>query len=218
MVKYYRNLPHFQPKEGIFLITFRLAGSIPPEILEEMRKNYESEFKQLSNEFPEGEFLKSKHYDLQKKYFGIYDDILDRQLFGPDFLKNEMVASLVFEKIKSFDSIKYELVVLSIQPNHVHFVIMLNEDLKVSSNNKKGKTKDYILADTLRLIKGSTARYSNIILNRDGQFWHHESMDHLVRDEAELDRIINYVLNNPVKSGLVENRKDWKWNYCIYGY
>ena len=38
---YKRNLSHYQPKEGIFFITFRLAFSLPKVILNELenRKN-----------------------------------------------------------------------------------------------------------------------------------------------------------------------------------
>ena len=69
------------------------------------------------------------------------------------------------------------------------------------------------MTDILRLIKGSTAREANKILNRRGAFWQHESYDRVVRDEKELNRIIWYTINNPVKAGLVKNAEDWKWSY-----
>ena len=47
---------------------------------------------------------------------------------------------------------------------------------------------------------------------KDGAFWHHESYDHYVRDE-ELNRIIQYIVNNPVKAGMVEDWRDWKFTY-----
>ena len=217
MVEYFRNLPHYQPKGEVFFITFRLAGSIPVEILFELRKNYEEERKILLNNIYSEKILRKKLYELQKKYFGKYDAILDSNAYGPDYLINEEVASIVYNKIIGFDMIKYDLIVFTIEPNHVHMVIIMYEDIKVSDNNKKGKTKDYVLADTLRLLKGSTSREANIVLNRKGQFWHHESYDHVVRDEAELKRIISYVLNNPVRSGSVKNPLDWRWSYSIYG-
>jgi REP element-mobilizing transposase RayT len=37
-----------------------------------------------------------------------------------------------------------------------------------------------------------------------------------VRDHKELMRIVNYVLNNPVKAGLSEKWEDWKWSYCNF--
>ncbi|MGH9765501.1 MAG: hypothetical protein ACREDR_27685, partial [Blastocatellia bacterium] len=54
----------------------------------------------------------------------------------------------------------------------------------------------------------------NVALGRTGAFWQHESFDRVIRDEDEFDRTIRYVLNNPVKAGLVGYWKDWKWNYC----
>lgn len=101
-------------------------------------------------------------------------------------------------------------------PNHVHLVILPDEDLRVSKTNIHGKTKDYVVADMMRLLKGSTSRESNKILNRSGSFWHHESYDHVVRNETELNNIIRYVLFNPVNAGLVQKSKDWKWSYSLY--
>jgi len=34
-----------------------------------------------------------------------------------------------------------------------------------------------------------------------------------VRDEHELIEKMNYIMNNPVKLGLVENPEDYKWLY-----
>jgi hypothetical protein len=31
-----------------------------------------------------------------------------------------------------------------------------------------------------------------------------------------LERIVKYVLYNPVKANLVNEQKDWKWTYCKY--
>ncbi len=58
-------------------------------------------------------------------------------------------------------------------------------------------------ARTLQSLKGYTARQANRILQREGAFRQAESYDRVVRDAAELERIVVYVLNNPVKAGLV---------------
>ena len=36
----------------------------------------------------------------------------------------------------------------------------------------------------------------------------------MIRDEEEFHRTVRYVLNNPVKAGLVSHWKEWKWTYC----
>lgn len=86
-------------------------------------------------------------------------------------------------------------------PNHVHLVFrLLSETQSVSG--------------VMKLIKGSTSRECNKVLNKTGKFWQVESFDRLIRDAYEMYNIINYVLNNPVKAGLVSNPDDWKYSYC----
>ncbi len=72
------------------------------------------------------------------------------------------------------------------------------------------------LTEILRLLKGSTARECNKILNRTGKFWQHESYDNVIRSEADLNRIVMYVLNNPVSAKLTEEIGGWRWSYCKY--
>jgi hypothetical protein len=48
----------------------------------------------------------------------------------------------------------------------------------------------YSLTEIFQSLKRHTARQSNLVLGRSGAFWQDESYDHIVRDEAELERII----------------------------
>ncbi len=80
----------------------------------------------------------------------------------------------------------------------------------------KDGDKYHSLSKIMQTIKGRSAYQANPLLNRRGNFWQHENYDHVVRDKAEWDRIIIYVLNNPVKAGLVQQWQDWPWSYCKY--
>jgi len=65
----------------------------------------------------------------------------------------------------------------------------------------------------LQSLKGHTAREANLILDRTGRkFWQAESYDHWVRDDVELERIIAYIENNPVKAGLVDSADKYRWS------
>ncbi|MDX6304213.1 MAG: REP-associated tyrosine transposase, partial [Blastocatellia bacterium] len=62
-------------------------------------------------------------------------------------------------------------------------------------------------------LKGYTSREANKLLQRTGQpFWQDESFDHWSRDRSEFFRIVDYIENNPVNAGLVENREAWRWS------
>ncbi|MFC0771887.1 transposase [Terrimonas alba] len=61
--------------------------------------------------------------------------------------------------------------------------------------------------------KKFTAVQSNKLLNRSGPFWAEESFDTIIRDNTHFYNIVHYIIQNPVKAGLVNNWCDWKWNY-----
>ena len=65
----------------------------------------------------------------------------------------------------------------------------------------------------MQSIKGRSARACNLILGRSGAFWEHESFDHVIRN-GKFDKTIRYVLDNPVKIGLVRKWEDYRWGYC----
>jgi REP element-mobilizing transposase RayT len=68
-------------------------------------------------------------------------------------------------------------------PNHVHLLLDTTNYNQMAESNRAGTTRYYPLTDTLRLLKGRTARACNLALNRAGAFWQHESHDHVVRNE-----------------------------------
>src|ERR1039458_3349857 len=97
--------------------------------------------------------------------------------------------------------------------NHVHVLIRPLQQPTRLLQSLKGTTAreaNLILARTGQDQVGFPRRRpfqrleANLILARTGQpFWQHESYDHWVRDQLELERIVAYIENNPVKAGLV---------------
>ena len=86
-------------------------------------------------------------------------------------------------------------------PNHVHALFTLRE----------GSPPLY---DILGRHKSFSAKEANCLLGREGRFWQHESYDHLVRDDKSFARILDYILNNPVKAKLAKQWQDWPWTFC----
>lgn len=202
-IYYRRNLPHIHPEGYPLFITFRLADSIPLEILAELKIQREQALKALKAQSP------NEIDKIEQMYFSRYDEWLDRCSSGPRWLENKTIADVVVAKIHAMNGVNFQLLSFCIMPNHVHLLI---EDILANRVHRR-KTAVYPVADMLRLLKGSTARDCNLKLARNGQFWNHESYDHFVRNEQELERTVKYILNNPVKAGLVEESKDWQFSY-----
>ena len=70
------------------------------------------------------------------------------------------------------------------------------------------------LSKIMQSLKRHTARQANIVLGREGPFWQDESYDRVIRDNEEYFRTVRYVLENPVKAGLVLQWNEWQWTYC----
>jgi REP element-mobilizing transposase RayT len=82
-------------------------------------------------------------------------------------------------------------------PNHVHVVLEPKAELPRVTKS----------------VKGFTARKCNEILERTGErFWQDESYDHWVRSDRELQKIIAYIVRNPVRAGLADSIENWPWS------
>ncbi len=208
---YRRKLPHWHPEGQTFFITFRLANSLPVHIMRELQEERERERQNILAKFS-GAQQRDELYKLDKKYFGRFDRWLDRCVEeSPRWLADEKVARIVADEIHALDGERYRLISYCIMSNHGHLVIDTAEhDFKPTH---LGVTAPYPLTDMLKRLKGRTARLCNEALARGGKFWHHESYDHVIRDQKEYDRIVWYTLNNPVKAGLVEKWEDWKFTF-----
>ena len=201
---YRRHLPHYQPPGATLFVTFRLHGSIPRQVIAHLQEMAESLERRLARLPPE-ERIRRLH-DAQKQMFARWDACLDQASTGPRWLQKEAIAQVVADALHHLNGKKYDLLAYCIMPNHVHVVF---KPLPTSPQSDEY----YPLADIMQSIKGFTARQSNRLLKRRGPFWQSESYDHVVRDEEELNRIVEYVLFNPVRAGLVESLEAWKWSY-----
>lgn len=209
---YRRKLPHWHPEGQMFFITFRLANSLPVHIIQELEAEREREQQAIRTKFS-GTQQKDALYKLEKKHFGRFDAWLDRCMEeSPRWLGDENIARIVADEIHALDSERYRLIAYCLMSNHGHLVVD-TAGHKIEPNHT-GVTAPYPLADTLKRFKGRTARFCNLALGRSGSFWHHESYDHVIRDQKEYERIIWYTLNNPVKAGLVKKWNDWKFTFA----
>jgi REP element-mobilizing transposase RayT len=127
------------------------------------------------------------------------DRILDRAQNGPSYLKQPDIAELMIGALYDGDARfrRYSLHAFVVMPNHVHLLV----------------TPQVAATRWLGPLKGFTAYAANKVLGIVGRpFWQDESYDHLVRNNKEFERILNYIEWNPVKAGLVECVGQFQWS------
>lgn len=213
---YRRNLPHLQPIGSAFFVTFRLKGSIPRQRLFGLKKEFEEKKHNLLRQ----NTLQAK-LELEEQYhrfFLKYDQLLHDVKTGPHFLKDPAIASIVSEQIHRFDGQLYDLVAYCIMSNHVHILIDTGLQIPEGIDLYSFEELEFEpLERIMKRIKGASARFANLALDRFGHaFWQRESFDRLIRDGKEFDRVVGYILNNPLKAGLVRKWDDFPFSFYKY--
>jgi putative transposase len=85
-----------------------------------------------------------------------------------------------------------------LMPDHLHFLI---------NPAQEGVS----VLDFTHQFKGKTTNFSWEI-GWIGRLWQPRFYDHIVREEEDLLAIAEYILENPVRKGLVSSAEDWRWS------
>lgn len=204
---YTRHLPHLQPEGATFFVTCRLAGTIPNHVRLALLEEAEHDLQSIDS-LPDPVEQQREAYVRHRKAFVRWDAVLNSASVGPKWLRDERVAQMVADSLRHRQDTIWSLIAYCVMPNHVHIVFT-----PIAGPDGRYPT----VTSILQSFKGYTAYNANRLLGQHEGFWQHESYDHWVRDEDEFARIVAYVVNNPVKAGLVERWEDWPWTYCKEG-
>jgi putative transposase len=213
-----RTLPHVHSPGATLFVTFRLHGSIPKTVL----RQWELEKADLLKAAPSladvnasetiDTVLSERFLVFNRQWFARYEEVLHEASSGPTWLKDAQIARVVADAMHHLDERAYRLHAYCVMSNHAHvaFTPLLNDRTvykKPDSIRTEFVSSDPTLSAIMKSLKGYTAREANKLLRRKGTFWQAESYDREIRDEVEFWRVIRYILNNPVKAGLV---RDWR--------
>jgi REP element-mobilizing transposase RayT len=244
-IYYKRHLPHYQPEGYTFFVTFRLNGSLPLNIIQRLKDTYAINVKKVMTHNSKKQ-KNIKYGEVKWNYFENFDQLLARNksvrylengkiaeavckaitfrdkiiydLICFTIMPNHVhiVFTPIDSRIKASTKEKSKIDEAPLRPTSNENVNRSAVSTKEKRNTDEASASPYIVTKILQDLKSKTAIECNKLLNRKGTFWQHESYDHVIRNETELNRIIEYVLNNPVKAGLVNSPDEWKWNYYKY--
>lgn len=195
-------LPHCDAPGLIQAITFRLADALPKAVLERIKREARDD--------------KDKQQRIEAH--------LDAG-HGSCLLREPHLASIVECALLHFDGKRYRLLAWCIMPNHVHVLIetlaqapsraggtpALQEDFPHTERRHLAGLCDrsLSLSAIIHSWKSFSAKEINKSLARQGTVWQREYFDRYIRDDHHLAAAIAYILDNPVKAGLVARAEDW---------
>ncbi len=194
------HLPHLKRNAASYFVTFRLAGTLPADVLLRLKEEREKMIAQA---------VAAKRpltWHEQQELFHWYSTRVDAYLDigrGDCWLRNPVIAELVSNALKFHAGQRFDLLAWVVMSNHVHGVVR--------------PLGEWTLSKILQSWKGFSAHEANRRLSRVGKnFWQAESYDHLIRDDEDLHRCRNYTAMNPVNAGLCQRPEDWPWSSAYH--
>jgi type I restriction enzyme R subunit len=189
----YGRLPHLYQSGVTYFVTFRTHDSVPQSLARSWHARRATWLRQHGidpllplwrQELRQNTELESAYHN---KFTQAFLGYLDRG-YSDCVLKDPQLAGIVAESLRHFDGDRYHLGDFVVMPNHVHLLVGLVGMTEIRAQCKSWKT--------------FTAGKINARLGWRGRFWQEESFDHLVRSEAQFERLRSYIAENPKSAGL----------------
>jgi len=224
-----RSLPHWYVPGAVHFITFRLAGTIPSDVLRDLRAERNRALGEARKGGPDAPARRRR---VREEFFRRYEGYLDRHR-DVAYLAEPQIAALVRRSLFYQHKRTCGLIAYCIMPNHVHMLVQpfdadpdecvdgrstASPELAVGRRWEDCAAIDERpdaqspLARIMRNLKSYTAHEANRVLGRSGAFWQAESYDHWLREHESLDAVVDYIRLNPVEAGLATEPHGWYWS------
>lgn len=120
---------------------------------------------------------------------------IDRQpIFLSDLDRYELLAILR----KATETLEWQVLAWCLMTTHYHLLVVVPKDPRVSW--------------AMQTVNSVYARYFNSRHGRRGHVFGERFADNLVESDPHGKRTINYILENPVRAGIVKKAEDWPWS------
>ena len=88
-----------------------------------------------------------------------------------------------------------------IMPDHLHGIIVIGENTVGAIHELPlPNRRQMLLSKIVGKFKMNSAKEINVLLNNEGQsFWQRNYYEHIIRDEKSLEKIREYIVDNPRK-------------------
>jgi putative transposase len=115
-------------------------------------------------------------------------------------LQSERNAMLLIDVLRSnVATCKFQLHDFVIMPDHLHLLITLRGDVPIEK--------------AMQLIKGGFSYRLKRDFGYQGEVWQRGFSDARIRDGQSFSQHRAYIVENPVKAGLVDSAEDWPYCY-----
>jgi REP element-mobilizing transposase RayT len=112
---------------------------------------------------------------------------------------SEVNAKIVVnELLKTAKDLKFRILCYCLMPDHLHIIVSPGESTLP-------------LSKFLNIFKGRT---TEVFKDKENlrKIWQRSAFDHVIRTEENLKAVIEYIMNNPVRKGIVEKADEYPYS------
>jgi REP element-mobilizing transposase RayT len=197
-------LPHVKREGADYFVTFRLADSLPKEVLLRYERERAERLRIFYNTKGFSRATSDNTQIINREFLRKVERYLDRGA-GACHLRRPEIGDVVGGAVKFFNEQRYILREWVVMPNHVHVLFW--------------PMPNHIVGDLVKSWKQfASMRAKRILSLAEGRFWQPEAFDHWVRNPEERARLARYIRMNPVTAGLCARPEDWRWSSAWRGF
>jgi putative transposase len=120
---------------------------------------------------------------------------------GVYFNDTEIVSHLISLLLETAKSERFDILAYCFMPDHLHILVM----------GRDGKSD---LKRFMDLFKQKAGYWFKKIKNKS--LWHISYYDHVLRKEESIESVVTYMLENPVRKGLVQDFREYPFSWYSY--
>ena len=193
--------PHFQTRNTSYSITILLHDALTGPQIAEVRKRLTDDLEGIQRDGqPDPELRLEK---ARTKNFLYLESLLHAQSAQSHALADATAAETVRDYFRKFDGELYRLHACSVMSNHAHVHFDLSPQFEDGEDDV-----EWPVDRLVGRLKGGSSFAANAVLGRRGQLWMRGYHDRYVRSQKHFVWVKSYILQNPVKAGLVTDWRD----------
>ncbi|MHC4198222.1 MAG: REP-associated tyrosine transposase [Planctomycetota bacterium] len=146
--------------------------------------------------FGENRSLRLKSFDYSQPYRAYFLTLCTKD--KKTYFSNDRICARILSSLKAAcGQGGYRLLAYCLMPDHLHILI-------------HGEEKPKDLRTWVRDFKKYTTSTCEDSLTND-KLWQRSYYEHIIRKDEDILKKAEYIVNNPLRKGLVHRRKDYKW-------
>ena len=155
------HLKHLDIEDHYQFVTFRTKESLDDYLLELYKLDTDEKIKR---------YLMDKYLDQSSK----------------GALLNADISQRIISYYRDKEGVDFELIAVSVMPNHIHILFKQNT----------------ALPKIIQTFKGGAAHIVNKTLNRTGKVWSRDYFDRVIRNQDHFEKTYRYIQQNAIKANL----------------